>query len=135
MNLKQFLLKLLPKPQPKKLSTVGSGKSYEEIYNDIGRFEYHDDGFTVHLELLSKTIRWEDITELNVYKTDLMTTDRIDMEIVYGDRYIVIDEELPGWHQFNIRLNQKIEVTPKDWEWQIVQPPFATNYTTIYRKQ
>lgn len=111
-----------------------SGKSFDEMYQAIGMFQYDNEGFTISYEDFTKRINWADITQLNVFKVDQMTIDRIDMEIVYGDKCFTISEELPGWYQFVLKTKEVFPSIPKDWDITIIQPAFATNYRTIYDK-
>ncbi|MBE9660570.1 hypothetical protein [Mucilaginibacter myungsuensis] len=84
----------------------------------------------------SRTIEifWDSISEVNVYKVDLMTIDDIVMEITYNDRLLKITEETEGWNDFTDRLEQRFPTIPNDWWQKVVQPAFATNFTTIYKK-
>jgi hypothetical protein len=119
-----------------KLSETGKArKSFDEIYDDRGMFEYTDTGFTISYNDFTKTLNWSDVTQINVYKTDLMTVDRIVMEIVYGEKALTITEEHPGWYQFVLKLKEIFPDIPKDWDFTIIQPSFETNYRTIYSKQ
>lgn len=135
MNLKNLFANLfsLKRPDPQ-LNNLTSGKTFDEKLNDIGFFQYDDEGFTINYEDFSKQLKWDEITEINVYKADLMTIDRIEMEIVYNDKMFIISEDLPGWYQFVIKTKSIFPTIPKDWDMEIVQPPFATNYRTIYSK-
>lgn len=111
-----------------------AGKTFEEIYQDIGPFQYDREGFMVTLKDFTERVNWDDIIQLNVFKTDLYTTDRVDMQIVYGKNYITINEELPGWYQFVLKTKEIFPSIPKDWDITIIQPPFETNFRTIYEK-
>ena len=111
-----------------------SGKSFEEQQVDLGAFQYTDDGFIYTRGKFIKELKWSDITELNVYKKDLMTVDEIRMEIVYGEKCFEISEEVPGWYQFISRTKEIFPTIPPTWDFEIIQPPFATNYSTIYKK-
>jgi hypothetical protein len=75
------------------------------------------------------------ITELIAYKTDLLTTDRVDLDIVYGEKYFTISEEFPGWYQFVLTINNVFPSVPKNWDTDIILPPFEENKTSIYRKE
>ena len=120
---------------PKRHKTnSNSGKSFDQIYQDFGVFKYDKDGFTITYEDLTKRINWTEITQLNVFKVDQLTIDRIDMEIVYGDKCITISEELPGWYQFVLKTKEIFPTIPKDWDIKIIQPAFASNYKTIYNR-
>lgn len=102
--------------------------------DDNGIFCYDKDGFTISSENINEKICWSDIVQLNVFKVDFVTTDRIDMEIVLSDRRFTINEELPGWYQFILKTKQVFPEIPKDWDITIMQPAFATNFRTIYKK-
>ncbi|MES2864893.1 MAG: hypothetical protein V4666_12285 [Bacteroidota bacterium] len=128
---KKIISKLFPK---KHLTNSNSGKSFDEIYDDLGCFKYDENGFTLKYEDFNITVKWEEITQLNAYKKDLITIDQIEMEIVRGEKYFVISEELPGWFQFIIKTKEVFPTIPKDWEIKIIQPAFAKNYTNIYKK-
>lgn len=129
--LTKILSRAFPKPH---LTNSSSGKTFEEIENDLGAFQYDEDGFTIKYEDFTKRLEWADITQLNVYKVDQMTIDRIDMEIVYGDRSFSISEELPGWYQFVLKTKEVFPTIPRDWDISIIHPAFATNYRIIYDK-
>jgi hypothetical protein len=131
-----WLRKLFASPIFKQhVTNINSGKSFDEIYNELGAFSYDHEGFVISYEEISQRIKWSDITQLNVYKRDLYTTDRVDMEIVYSDQRITISEELPGWYQFVLKTKEIFPTIPKEWEFTIIQPPFATNYRTIYESK
>lgn len=130
--IKRIFSKLTPNRHP---TNLNSGKTFAEKYNEPGVFQYDEKGFIIQYEDFTKRIDWSDIIQLNVYKKDLVTIDRIDMEIVYGDKYFTISEDLPGWYQFVLRTKEIFPSIPKDWDIQIIQPPFAANYTTIYEKE
>ena len=128
--------KLFTKAAPTKhLTNSNSGKSFDEMFSDLGVFVYANEGFTVTYEDFTKRLDWTDITQINVYKVDQYTVDRIDMEIVYGDKAFTISEELPGWYQFVLKIKDVFPTIPNDWDMEIVQPAFASNYTTIYDKE
>lgn len=130
-----WLTKLFTKVIPKKhLKNSNSGKNFDEMYQELGAFSYDDNGFTILYEDFEQRLNWLDITQLNVYKVDLMTIDQIEMEIVYGDQRFSITEELPGWYQFVIKTKEIFPTIPKDWDVAIIHPAFATNYRTIYDK-
>ena len=93
---------------------------------------YDENGFTIHFEEFKQTVRWNEITQINVFKVDQLTVDRIDMEIIFGDKAFVISEDLPGWYQFVKKTKEVFPTIPKDWDEAIIKPAFATNYRTIY---
>lgn len=109
-------------------------KSYHEIYNDLGGFQYDVEGFTINYKDFSKRVNWDEITKLIAYKRDQITVDRIELEIVFGDKAFMISEDLPGWYQFVIKTKEIYPTIPKDWDVKINQPAFDKNVTTIYDK-
>ena len=127
-----FFSKLFEKFIPKEPE---SKKSFEEIYNDLGIFEYSDNGFKIGLIDSTETIKWAEIDEINAYKKDVYAYDLVVMEIVCGKNSFSVNEETPGWFQLVIKLKEIFESIPKDWEVNITQPPFATNFTTIYKRE
>ncbi len=131
---KNILSSILSSFRPKEKSNYNSSKSIDEQIDDLGAFKYTDNGFVVTFDGFSKALNWTDITEINVYKKDLITVDEIRMQIVYGDKQLEISEELPGWFQFTIKTKDVFQTIPKEWDIEIINPAFATNFRTIYSK-
>ncbi len=131
-----FLQKIITAFRPRRHITNSNwGKTFEEKYYETGVFSYDETGFTISYEDINKTIRWKDIIELNAYKTDLLTIDRIDLEIIYEGKCITISEDLPGWYLFVRKTKEVFSEIDKNWENQIVHPAFERNYTTIYKRR
>lgn len=116
------------------LTTIQAQKTNEKLNKVPKTIQCNKEGFTVTYKEFSKKLTWTEITKINVFKTDLLTTDRIDMEIEYGDKSITISEELPGWQDFLLKIKEIYPSISKDWDTEIVQPPFGLNYKTIYKK-
>lgn len=110
-------------------------RNFEEIYSDLGIFEYFEDGFKITNKDFEKTIKWSEIDQINAYKKDLYAYDLVVMEIVCGEKALSINEESPGWFQFILKLKEVFETIPNDWEINITQPAFAENYTVLYEKK
>lgn len=98
-------------------------------------FVYASDGFTVTNGDFEKTIRWEEIDRINAYKKDLVAYDLIVLEIVCGDYVLTLDEVSPGWFSFILKLKDVFKTIPKDWDINIIQPPFKENYTILFKKE
>ncbi len=131
-QIQQILSQLLA---PEYLAAYHSGKSFDEIYEDPGAFQYDKAGFTLSYNGLSARIFWSDITQINAFKTDLENIDRIEMEIHCGDDIFTIQEELPGWFQFVRQTKAVFPDIPQDWDIRIMNPPFAANFTTLYDQE
>lgn len=107
---------------------------YEEQINDKGCFIYSEEGFEYQFGDFNKKLKWDDITELNVYKRDMMTTDEVRMEIVYGDFYFEISEEYRGWVYFTDKLKKVFPEISDSWLNDVSFPAFETNFKTIYKR-
>ena len=81
-----------------------------------------------------KNIAWTEITQMNAFKNDFFTWDRVELEIVYGDKSLTINEDVEGWDLFVTQSKKLFATIPQDWDTTIIHPPFETNYTTIYSK-
>ena len=108
---------------------------FQQRLLDLGGFVYEEDGFTYQFKDGHEKIKWTAIERLEAYKVDLMTTDEIRMDIVWGAYQFTITEETPGWYQFVERTKKVFPTIPKDWDAVIVQPPFATNFTVLYDRE
>jgi hypothetical protein len=112
-----------------------SGKSFEEKQLDLGFFHYTENGFTYSNEDFKKTLKWDDIDELNAYVfRPGGPFEEIALEVVYNGRQFTITEAIPGWHQFVSRTKDVFSTIPKDWDWEIWEPSSQTNYRNIYQK-
>ncbi len=120
---------------PHHIKNSNSGKSFDEIYEDTGVFEYKADGCKINYEGFQLDLKWEDITQIDVYKFDPGIYDQVEMRIVHNNEGFVITEELPGWFQFILKTKEIFPSIPKGWDIEIIQPPFSANYRTIYRKE
>lgn len=106
----------------------------ELINNESSVFHYDSDGFTVIYKELSSKVEWSAISQISVFKLDLITIDRVDMDIDHGDTILSISEDLTGWGEFVGKLHEKFPEIPKDWYVDICLPAFATNFSVIYNK-
>ncbi len=112
-----------------------SGKTFGEIYSDMGNFEYFDDGFRMTDKEIKSTIKWSEIDQINAYKKDVYAYDIVLMEIVCGEKTLIINEETPGWFFLVLKLKQVFKEIPENWDMEITQPAFRENYTVIYSKR
>ncbi|HJW08735.1 MAG TPA: hypothetical protein VJ483_03825 [Holophagaceae bacterium] len=80
-------------------------------------------------------IPWGSITEIKVFKRDLLTTDLICMEILQGELAVLIHEEMPGFDWVVHELGQHLPgVEPFErWFRNVAFPAFEPNVSVIYR--
>jgi hypothetical protein len=81
-----------------------------------------------------KEISWIEITQINTFKRDFLTWDRVELEIVYGNKSLTINEDIEGWNAFVSKSKELFTSIPQDWDTTIIHPPFETNFRNIYSK-
>lgn len=94
--------------------------------------DFDSDGFTVHYGRSATTIKWTEISKICVFKTDQITIDRINAQMLCSGGLISIHEQLPGWATFVEKSKLALKLISRNWELDIIQPPFAPNFTIIY---
>lgn len=109
--------------------------SPEEKYNDPGIFNFNENGFSFNIDKTITEKKWNEIEEINVYKKDLLTVDLICMDIVFGETYITFTEDTIGWYHLVKKLKEIFTHIPKDWDSEIILPPFETSFKTIYKRE
>ena len=69
-------------------------------------------------------VKWDKIYQINVFKIDLITVDRIEMEITSSNEVILINEDYPGFYPFVKRLTEVFPTISSTWLADIVNPAF-----------
>lgn len=110
-------------------------RSFEEIYNDNGIFEYTSDGFIITTEGDKKEIKWNYIETILGYKVDLYTSDTICLDVFCGNESFRITEETLGWYQFVLRSKEAFSQINKTWDTEITIPAFETKLTLVYDRE
>ncbi|ALI98582.1 hypothetical protein [Rufibacter tibetensis] len=116
-------------------------KEYGEIdfqkrYNDLGAFEYMDNGFSATIEEEEMAFSWSELNTIVAYKKDLYTYDVICLDVfTAGGHDLSINEDTPGWHQFIERLNKAFTSIDKGWQSEVSQTAFETKLTLLYDRQ
>ncbi len=111
-----------------------SKKAFDVKFNDLGKFEYEDDGFIFKIKSEQQKIKWADINRIVAYRQDLLTTDNVCIDIVFNNQRTTISEETPGWYQFVETTKHIFPSIPKNWDSRIIHPAFATDFTIIYQR-
>ena len=106
----------------------------EVICEESSAFRYDPDGFTFIREKFSTEVEWSTITQISVFKIDLITIGRIDMNIVFGNMVLSISEDVPGWAEFVQKIQVAFPEIPRGWETDICIPAIATNFSVIYNR-
>jgi hypothetical protein len=93
---------------------------------------YTDNGFIFRSGETVGEFIWSDITQINIFKRDLMTEDQIVMELIFGGEAIRLTEDNPYFKEFTDTVENIFPIIPKDWYDKVIAPAFATNFRTIY---
>ncbi|MHA4807334.1 hypothetical protein ACX0G9_04485 [Flavitalea flava] len=107
---------------------------WQEKQRDLGDFTYEEDGFTFSFKDDPQKMLWAEIERLIAYKVDLMAVDEICMDIFWNGWQTTITEETPGWYQFVERTKVVFPDIPKNWDGEIMHPPFARNEMLLYQR-
>lgn len=99
-----------------------------------GIFEYSSTGFSILLNEETKKVAWLEVERLEVYKIDLLTFDEVCLDIVLSTTVIRITEKTDGWNTFIQKLQAQFPGIEKDWYSKIIQPPFQTNHSVLYKR-
>jgi hypothetical protein len=80
-------------------------------------------------------IRWDDVREVFALKHDLFSIDEICLGFTFDEagRYILAGEDDGGFAAFRSEVEKRFSIDPA-WFGKIVQPPFAENRTTLWKR-
>src|SRR5207302_1460743 len=109
-------------------------RSFQEMREDQGRFIYDKDGFVYPFSDGERRVKWSSIERLTGYKRDLMTTDEIWMDVTFDGLFVTFSEDTPGWYIFQEKLRAALPGVSPNWEFDIMFPAFATNFTVLYER-
>lgn len=97
-------------------------------------FTFSEQGFSYILNNNMQKINWLDVELITSYKLDLFTTDEICVDIIFKEGKLTFPESSPGWYQLFTKLKEQFPSISKNFPSQIMQPPFATNYTVLFER-
>jgi len=90
-------------------------------------------GFVCDGSTASHAIEWSDIVEICAFKIDLFSYDEVRFSIsLRNGTDLELSEEQPGFREFVAALKARFP-TVEGWENWVIQPPFETNMTVLYR--
>ena len=88
-----------------------------------------DTGFTSG----SQRVNWSQINSVSAFKRDMVTFDDVWFQLETDQGTITICEEQPGFDKWEPLLCKAIP-TVATWRDSIMQPPFAENFSILYRR-
>lgn len=103
----------------------------DPAYQD-GVFSFADEFFTFKDGDKIKTFNWSEITLIQAYKVDQITTDCIIIEILADVQAVRISDQTAGFMKFMDVAAGKLRNFRKDWFQTVAFPAFETNATIIY---
>jgi hypothetical protein len=98
-----------------------------------GAFAFSETGFRLTPPYGAGQYDWADVQGTFGFKLDLLTLDEICLDLFFanGSR-LRLTESLPGWPALLRHLSTHFPSIPPQWEWDVMQPPFATNMTLLF---
>jgi len=82
-----------------------------------------------------RTVGWTDISRIQTYKLDLLTTDCICLLFGVGstdEQPVQISEEWKGFSELLVGLPRAFPSIPANWYAEVMTPAFGTNLTVLY---
>ena len=100
-----------------------------------GAFAFSETGFRLISPHGTGQYDWACLQSAFGFKLDLLTLDEIGLDLFFanGSR-LRLTESLTGWPALLQHLRTHFPSIPPDWDWDIMQPPFATNLTLLFDK-
>ena len=99
-----------------------SAPQWEAIASD-------DAGFTSGV----RRVDWSQINSVAAFKRDMVTVDDVWFQLETEQGTIMICEEQPGFDQWESLLCTAIPALAT-WRSSVIQPPFAENFSILYRR-
>jgi hypothetical protein len=98
-----------------------------------GAFAFSETGFRLVPPHGTGQYEWAELQSAFGFKLDLLTLDEICLDLFFGNgSYVRLTETLPGWPAFLRHFSTHFPSSPPEWEWDVRQPPFATNFTLLF---
>lgn len=77
---------------------------------------------------------WRDVDEIQTFKRDLFATDNIRLAFRVSDMWYELSEDDTGFMPLAELMRVKFPSIPEDWYTEVMQPPFATNQRTLWKR-
>jgi hypothetical protein len=77
---------------------------------------------------------WRDVEEIRTFKLDLLTTDDVRLAFRVSDGWYELSEEHTGFMELSEAMRAKFPSIPEDWYQEVMQPAFATNQRTLWKR-
>ena len=78
---------------------------------------------------------WDDVTEIRAFKRSLWIVDDVRLASETQVGWYEFSEEEQGFGGLGEKMREIFPKIPAEWFAEVLQPPFATNEKTLYRRQ
>ena len=87
--------------------------------------------------VVKDAVNWSEVDSVFGFKLDIFAYDLICIGFRVKERWVEVAEDMEGWETLIDALLNYLPGMPCDTDWweKIVQPPFATNWTTLYTRK
>jgi hypothetical protein len=81
-------------------------------------------------------VEWAALEEIVAYKLDAYVVDHLCLGLreTGGQTFHVVDEETPGWNVLQGELKHRFGVDFSEWFARVAFPPFAENWTVLWKR-
>ena len=98
-----------------------------------GVFDFGETGFRLLPPYGTGQYDWADLQSAFGFKLDLLTIDEICLDLFFANgSSLRLTESLPSWPVLLRHLSTHFPSIPPEWEWDVMQPPFATKMTLLF---
>jgi hypothetical protein len=111
------------------LDRLTRGRRRVDVVADDAGVKFILDGQTV-----SPAFSWGEVTEVRVFKRDLGIVDDVRLAFIARGGWYEFSEEQEGFERLGEKMRDVLPEIPADWFTTVVQPPFATNERTLFRR-
>ena len=77
---------------------------------------------------------WREVEEIQTFKRDLFSYDEICLSFRVSDVWYEFWESDAGFQQLAELMQAKFPSIPEGWYGEVMQPPFATNQRTLWKR-
>ena len=81
----------------------------------------------------TRHVKWGWVESVAVFKRDMLTFDDVWFRLEGADEPVTVCEEQPGFAEWERKLCEQFP-SVAGWRERVIQPPFAENFTVLYRR-
>ncbi|WP_211251131.1 hypothetical protein, partial [Arenimonas composti] len=81
----------------------------------------------------TRHVEWEWVESVAAFKRDMLTLDDVWFQLEGSGEPVMVCEEQPGFAEWERKLCEHFP-SVAGWREQVIHPPFAENFTVLYRR-